>query len=349
MSEVRQRRARVNGVELDVNEAGRQGDPLIVLAHGFPESAYSWRHQLLPLAAAGYHVIAPDQRGYAGSTRPAAVSDYGIEQLTGDLLGLVDQAGHEQAIFVGHDWGALIVWDLARLYPERVRAVVGVSVPFTYWPLPPTQLFKMAMGDRFFYMLYFQEVGPADEEMGRNPHTTLRNTLWGASGDAYESMLARSEGPQAAGRGNRMARCHATCAGDTAGLGHRSRRAALRRQFTRSGFFGPISYYRNLDANYELVKDLPPSRLTMPSYFIGGSKDFVVTRGEAPINAMPELLPGFRGSTIIEGAGTGPAGAAAAISTARSLRSCRRCPDWPWVSEGRGRRRGRRGRWLVGR
>ena len=168
---IRHRIAAVNGVELAVLEAGNPGTPPIVLSHGFPESAWSWRHQLPTLAAAGYHVIAPDQRGYGGSSCPTEVAAYGIDALCDDLLGLVDETGHDQAVFVGHDWGALIVWDLARLHPERVRAVAGVSVPFTFWPARPTEFLRAVMGDRFFYILYFQEVGPAERgARGRPAH-----------------------------------------------------------------------------------------------------------------------------------------------------------------------------------
>ena len=193
MAEIRQREAHVNGVVLQVTEAGERGNPVIILSHGFPEGAYSWRYQMEPLADAGYHVIAPDQRGYGYSSVPANVTDYGIEQLTGDLLALVDETGQSQATFVGHDWGALIVWDVARLYPERVTAVIGVSVPFTDWPMRPTDLFRAIYGDRYFYMLYFQEVGPAETEMAVDAYRTMRNTLWGGSGEAYDG-LARPDG-----------------------------------------------------------------------------------------------------------------------------------------------------------
>lgn len=303
MVEVRQRTAEVNGVSLRVTEAGTPGNPLVILAHGFPEGAYSWRHQMQPLAAAGYHVIAPDQRGYGHSSAPKNVTDYGIEQLTGDLIALVDQVGHDKAVFVGHDWGALIVWDLARLHPERVSTVVGVSVPFTNWPMKPTDLFKALKGDRFFYMLYFQQVGPADEEMGRDPRLTLRNTLWGASGDAYAEMEARAAGPQPPAEGTGWLDVMPTAPERLPSWLSEADVDHYAAEFTASGFFGPISYYRNLDANYERVKDLPPGRLTMPSYFIGGDRDFVVTRNMGAVKAMPGLLPGYVGYALIEGAG----------------------------------------------
>jgi pimeloyl-ACP methyl ester carboxylesterase len=298
-SEIRTRTANVNGVSLAVTEAGRAGDPLIVLSHGFPEGAYSWRHQLEPLAAAGYHVIVPDQRGYGHSTVPKNVTDYGIDELTGDLIALIDQAGHEQAIMVGHDWGALIVWDMARIHPERVKAVVGVSVPFTNWPMRPTELFKALMGDRFFYMLYFQQVGPAETEMGRDPHATMRATLWGASGDNYSDEIGPLPPAEGTGWLDIMPAAPAQLPAwlTEADVKHYGD------QFAHSGFFGPISYYRNLDANYDRVKDLSPSRLTMPSFFIGGNRDFVVTRNTAAVEAMPTLLPGYRGQVILDGPG----------------------------------------------
>ncbi len=303
MSEIRHREAHVNGVVLQVTEAGESGNPVIILSHGFPEGAYSWRYQMEPLADAGYHVIAPDQRGYGYSSVPTNVTDYGIKQLTGDLLALVDETGQSQATFVGHDWGALIVWDLARLYPERVKSVIGVSVPFTDWPMRPTDLFRSLYGDRYFYMLYFQEVGPAETEMAVNPYRTMRNTLWGGSGDAYDGLAARAGEPlpPAAGTGwlDQMADAPTELPAwlPEADIRHYAD------QFAHSGFFGPISYYRNLDANFDLVHDLPTTRLTMPSWFIGGSKDFVVSRTAASIKAMASLLPGYRGWSLIDGAG----------------------------------------------
>ena len=125
-----------NGVALRVIEAGERGAPVVVLAHGFPELAYSWRHQIPVLAEAGYHVLAPDQRGYGGSSRPEAVEDYDIHALTGDLVGLLDDVGAQQAVFIGHDWGAMVVWHTALLHPERVRAAAGLSVP----PIPRAQV-----------------------------------------------------------------------------------------------------------------------------------------------------------------------------------------------------------------
>lgn len=299
MTEIRLRRAHVNGVTLHVAEAGDPTAPPIVLSHGFPEGSYSWRHQMIPLAEAGYHVIAPDQRGYGQSDCPSEVSDYGIRELTGDLAALLDETGHQTATFVGHDWGALIVWEMARLHTDRVNAVVGVSVPQVQWPGPPTQLMRMVYGDRFFYMLYFQEVGPAEAELGRDPRDTMSKILWGASGEGFGGMP--SELPPMEGTG------FLTNSPTPPPLpwswlteADLDRYAA---DFTRSGFFGPVSYYRNLDANYEILKAFGPEHVSMPSYFIGGAQDPVLIMDSTGVERMQNTLPDFRGATMIEGAG----------------------------------------------
>jgi pimeloyl-ACP methyl ester carboxylesterase len=202
-------------------------------------------------------------------------------------------------VVVGHDWGALIAWDMARLMPERLRAVVGVSVPLTLWPMKPTELFKALMGDRFFYMLYFQQVGPAETEMGSDPYATMRATLWGASGDAYTDEIGPLPPAEGTGWMDIMPKAPDVLPAwlTEADVQHYAA------QFGQSGFFGPISYYRNLDANYERTKDLPPSRITMPSFFIGGTKDFVVTRNMASVDNMDTVLPDYRGRVLLEGAG----------------------------------------------
>jgi pimeloyl-ACP methyl ester carboxylesterase len=291
---VRNRRTAVNGVELDLLESGDPDAPPVILSHGFPETSWSWRHQLPVLADAGFHAMAPDQRGYAGSSRPERVEDYGIESLCGDLIALVDETGHEQAVFVGHDWGAIIVWDLARLHPERVRAVVGVSVPFTFWPGRPTEVLRVLMGDRFFYILYFQPVGPAEAELEADTRDTMAKVLWGGSGEGFR---APTELPPAEGTG------FLTRAADPPPLpwswlteDDLDRYAAA---FARSGFFGPVSYYRNLDANYDLLADRAPSLLTMPSGYISGDKDPVLAMTGGAHDRMAVELPGYRGQTLL--------------------------------------------------
>ena len=193
----------VNGIELDVVEAGDPSGPAIVLAHGFPESSHSWRHQIEPLVAAGYHVLAPDQRGYGRSSAPTDVSAYGIEHLGGDLLGLLDATGHDDAVFVGHDWGALLVWDLARIHPDRVRAVINVSVPYTEWPAPPTEVFKAASGRPLLLHPVLPGGRPGRDRRWRSTSSAPCARCCGrppATGSRSTAAAA------AAGRGHRVAR-----------------------------------------------------------------------------------------------------------------------------------------------
>ena len=150
-------------ISLAVYEAG--SGPAVVFCHGFPELAYSWRHQLPAVAAAGFRAIAPDQRGYGGSTAPAAVTDYGISELTGDLVGLLDALRIDRAIFVGHDWGGFIAWAMPVMYPERTAGVIGVCTP--YIAFPPLAVMRALVGgkDERFYILWFQEPGRAETVM----------------------------------------------------------------------------------------------------------------------------------------------------------------------------------------
>jgi len=299
-------RIATNGVELDVHTAGDPANPTVLLCHGFPELAYSWRHQMVPLADAGYHVVAPDQRGYGESSAPQDVEAYGIRQLTGDLVGLLDHFGKDDAVWVGHDWGALIVWDGARLHSERVRAVMGVSVPFVQWPAKPTDLFRALYTDRFFYMLYFQAVGPAERELDADPRTTMAAVLYGASGDATTSREPVTELPPMEGTG------FLTMMPTPPPLPYPGPEGPWLTQadldvytagFAGSGFFGPVSYYRNLDANFDVMSTYGPDAVTMPSGFICGDIDPVRQMDLDGIARMQSTLPDFRGGTLIEGAG----------------------------------------------
>src|SRR5215813_9839955 len=178
-----------NGIRLRIAEEGR--GPLVLLLHGWPESWYSWRHQLPALAAAGYHAVAPDMRGYGGTSRPDAVDAYDILDLTGDVLGLMDALGEARAVLVGHDWGAPVVWNLALRAPERVRGVVGMSVPFTARSSrPPTEIWRHLFKDNWFYILYFQEPGIADADLSRDPATTLRRLMAAVSGEIPSGSLS---------------------------------------------------------------------------------------------------------------------------------------------------------------
>jgi len=243
-------------------------------------------------------VLAPDQRGYGRSSHPEAIEAYDIEHLTGDLLALLDDIGEERAVFVGHDWGAMVVWNLALLAPGRVAGVVGMSVPFVpRGPMPPTQIFRQVVGDSFFYMLYFQEPGVADADLGRDPATTMRRMLGG--------LATASADPDAVA---------SAMTGDDRGFVERlpepDRLPEWLRQdeldhyvseFTRTGFTGGINWYRNLDRNWALTERLADAKVTMPSLFVAGDLDPVLVM--MPAAVMDGWLDDHRGTVIVDGAG----------------------------------------------
>ncbi len=294
----RERRVATNGIELHLVEAGPDDGFPVVLAHGFPELAYSWRHQIPALADAGYHVLAPDQRGYGRSDRPEAIEDYDIHHLTDDLLGVLDDVGAERAVFVGHDWGAMVVGQMAMLHPERVAGVMTMSVPLLpRGPMKPIEMMRAVFGDSFFYILYFQEPGVADADLGADPAETMTRMLAGltipADGGADVAGLANPDGR---GFVDRLPKPD----GLPAWLSQEELDHYIA-EFTRTGFTGGINWYRNFDRSWETTPQLDGVKLSVPSAFITGSQDPV--RLMSPEAIMDEHVTDHRGSTIVEGAG----------------------------------------------
>jgi len=301
MVEVTHRQVATNGISLHVAEAG--SGPAVLLCHGFPECWYSWRHQIDDLVEAGYRVLVPDQRGYGRSDAPDRVEDYDIFHLVGDLVGLLDTAEVEDAVVIGHDWGAIAAWHAALFRPDRFRAVAGLSVPCARRPAAaPMHIFRDAFGDRFSYMLWFQEVGPAEAELDADVRETVWRTLGAMtrSDDAAEELVRVASLPADAGwfamLGERPEKLPEWLDGsdvdvfaDTLGAG---------------GFRGPLNWYRNLDRNWELTSPWQGAKVTVPALFVGGSADPVVSMMMAPaVQALPEVVPGLRDSVIIDGAG----------------------------------------------
>jgi pimeloyl-ACP methyl ester carboxylesterase len=178
---VRHRYVDARGLRMHIAEAGT--GPLVLLLHGFPECWYSWRHQLTALAQAGYHAVAPDQRGYCRTGGPDAADEYTILHLTGDVIALMDALGEPRAVVTGHDWGAPVAWHTALLRPDRVRGVIGLSVPYRpRGSSPPIAAMRSMLGDGF-YMIYFQQPGVADAELAADPRQTFTRLLYSASGD----------------------------------------------------------------------------------------------------------------------------------------------------------------------
>jgi len=290
-----------NGIELHVASAGPQDGRPVVLCHGFPELWYSWRHQLVALAEAGYRVLAPDMRGYGDSSRPGAVEDYGSDKLTGDLCGLLDHYGYDEAAFVGHDWGALVLWEMGRLHPQRVSSLFNMSVPFSQSPGPPTETLGMIFEGKFFYITYFQPVGPAEAELESDPRHFLRTILYAAGGEAMtQGNALLVDFPS---EGTRFIDTLTPAPATLPPWLTEDDVDVYAAAYEKSGFFGPVSYYRNMDANWERSKDIPPSVYTMPVGFLTGSLDAVASMLPGAVEAMAGLLPDFRGGTTVEGVG----------------------------------------------
>ncbi len=243
------------------------------------------------LGDAGYRAFAPDLRGYGGSSAPKEVADYGSDKLTGDLCGLLDHYGYEKAAFSGHDWGAMVVWEMGRLHPERVSSIYAMSVPYSSAPGPPTEIFRHIFGDKFFYMLYFQDVGPAEAEFDENPRLYVRTMLYSAGGEGM------AKGPALLGdapaKGTRFLDILQPAPDTLPAWLTEDDVDVYTEGLTRSGLFGPLSFYRNLDANWGRSKDLPASLYTMPTGFLTGSLDPVVIMQPNGIDAHEGAASGL--------------------------------------------------------
>jgi pimeloyl-ACP methyl ester carboxylesterase len=287
----------VNGVSLRVLEAGPPDGPLVILAHGFPELAFSWRHQIPALAAAGYHVLAPDQRGYGGSSRPDAVESYDIAALTGDLVGLIDLAQAQRAAIVGHDWGAVVAWSMPLLHPDRVAAVAGLSVPPMPRPrTPPTEAFRRIFGDNFFYILYFQQAGIADADLAADPRRTMRRMLTGMGTIGDEASALRMLAPGPEGLVERLS--------EPDGLPEWLSSGDLDTyvaEFTRTGFTGALNWYRNFDRNWQIMARPAAATIAAPGLFIGGTEDPVLRF--TAVDRAGEVAKGQYRQVMLDGAG----------------------------------------------
>lgn len=254
----------VNGVELEVFEAGRQnfGNP-IVLCHEWPGHASSWWHQVPALVAAGYHVIVPNQRGYGNSSRPAEVTDYDIEHLSGDLVALLDHYGYEDATFVGHDWGAFVVWGLTLLHPNRVNKLINLSLPYQErGEMPWIEFLEQVLGEDYYFVHFNRQPGVADAVFDANTFQFLRNLY-----RKNEPVKA----PQPGMALLNLAR-EVTPLGDPVLTD--GELAVLVSAFETSGFTGGINWYRNLDRNWRLLADVDPI-IHQPTLMIYGDRDVI--------------------------------------------------------------------------
>ena len=285
----------VNGIELYVAEQGH--GPLVVLCHGWPELSYSWRHQIPAIAAAGFHVVAPDMRGFGRSSAPPDVRDYTIFHNVGDMVGLVTALGEKQAVIVGHDWGAPVAWHAAMFRPDMFTKVAGLSVPppFRGRALPLETL--RSNGITNFYWQYFQPPGVAEAEFERDVMATMRIVLAGRgfSDPTAHQFVEEGKGFLYGGDPSRLLPNWLT----EADL------ATFAEIYRKSGFRGGLNWYRNIDRNWELTAPWQGAQIRQPSLFIAGSKDGVITGliGAKQVKEMERVLPNLKQKLILEGAG----------------------------------------------
>ena len=279
------RTIRTNGIDMAVHEAGPADGFPVVLCHGFPELAYSWRHQLPALAAAGYRAIAPDQRGYGGTSRPKAIEDYDIVHLTDDLAGLLDAMAIDKAVFCGHDWGGLVVWQMALRHPRRVAGVIGVNTPFLpRGPMDPIAMFRAVFGDNM-YIVYFQKPGEADRVLAADVGKTFRFFMRKNAATAAEYATRPKEQ-------RNLELVHALQSDESRWQGEvllaPDELQVFVETFSRTGFTGGINWYRNFTRNWELSDDLK-QHVAAPSLMIMAEDDVVLTPAMA--EGMERFVP----------------------------------------------------------
>jgi len=294
MSEFAHRLVQTNGIRMHYVEAG-QG-PLVLLCHGFPESWYSWRHQIRALAAAGFRVIAPDLRGYGQSDRPTAVEDYDIFQLTGDLVGLLNALGGQPVVIAGHDWGAWVTQYAAMLRPDLFRAVVLLSVPFLpRSPISPSEWERQQYPGKIFYQQIFRAPG-SERIFEADVRGMLLNILYYASGEPTPAMRWNYvTDPKAPPPVTPPAPRPAWLRDEDLDF--------FAAEFTRSGFAGPLNYYRNVDRNWSLTPFLDGARILQPTLFVAGECDVVMEFWKAEFDAMETTVPKLTRKIVLPGVG----------------------------------------------
>ncbi|KOV74055.1 MULTISPECIES: alpha/beta fold hydrolase [unclassified Streptomyces] len=297
----KRKRIFTNGVELSVIDKGT--GPVVLLLHGFPETAYSWRHQIDPLVESGYRVIAPDLRGFGESSRPASVDAYSIAHYVGDIVGLITSTGEQSVAVIGHDWGGQCAWDLATMRPDLVRAVMGISAP----PGRGEESFVKASEKMFdpeegtFYLTYFQEPGVVDAEFDQDVRRTLSRMLYGLSGDnpaddvmtrflvrPGERMIDRWEDPEEL----------------PSWLTEEDLEIYVR-AYQSHGFTSGLNFYRNLDRNWEITAPFHGMRLPMPAMLLLGEHDVVLDMPgvQEALPVLSKLHANFREPVIVQGSG----------------------------------------------
>lgn len=291
--------AQINGIHTHWVEQG-EGLP-VVLCHGFPHLWFSWHRQITALAAAGYRVIAPDMRGMGQTEAPPDAADYGVDSITGDLLGLMDHLGLERAVFAGLDFGAFAVYDLAHLHPERVLAVIGLENPAApHNPdVPPLTEYAEMAKKHFLHIDYFRPVGPADRDLGAEPRQFLQKVFWALSGEG--DYFATWKYPPTATYIEAMDEAPPLPWPWLSELEFEF----FHSEYARSGFTGGLNWYRSMDLKWQQRKPLEGQQSKVPAYFLGSEHDVDLEafHGDDPISLMRQQFPDLRRVEMIPGAG----------------------------------------------
>lgn len=288
---------KANTIDMRYAEIG--SGPLVLFCHGWPESWYSWRHQLTAVSAAGYRCVAPDMRGYGGTEAPEPIDQYSLFNLVGDMAELVKGLGETRAVIVGHDWGAPVAWHAALWRPDLFPAVAAMSVPYA----PPGYIDILSALDKLgihdFYLQYFQKPGVAEAELHRDIRGALRRLYYAASGDFAEQGKGFARLTTGTLLGNTVDPSTLPAWLEEKDLDYYAQ------EFARAGFRGGLNWYRNLRRNWELSGPWRGQPIRQPSLFIAGSRDGVLRfpAAQAQLDAYPKTLPGLVGSHILEGAG----------------------------------------------
>ncbi|OWJ94982.1 alpha/beta hydrolase [Pseudomonas sp. A46] len=275
----------LNGIHLNIHVAGPETGRPVWLLHGFPECWHSWREQIPVLVAAGYRVFVPEMRGYGASSAPAAVEDYRLLALCGDIQAALDAFGHERACVVGHDWGAVVAWHLALLEPVRIQALATLSVPFAGRPRRPAiEILRKVHAGHFNYILYFQEPGVAERELDADIDRTLLAFMQGGNADAL--FLAPRPADSRLLDGLPAATLPDWCSPEDF--------AQYRKAFAGRGFRGALNWYRNFERNWQDTEALVGRKVEQPTLFIIGARDPVATLEAFTLERMPLQVPDLR-------------------------------------------------------
>jgi pimeloyl-ACP methyl ester carboxylesterase len=299
LSEFSHRFVNTNGIRMHVAEAG-EGYP-VVMCHGFPELWYSWRHQMRALASAGLRAIAPDQRGYGDTGGPQPIEAYTQREIVADLVGMLDAMGIEKCVVVGHDWGGFVAWNAALMAPARIERVIALNTPFfPRTPIKPMDFIRAMAASNFNYIVYFQEPGVAEEELGRDVRRSLGSfyqggeLIKGADFDELRKLPSGVLGPAGGGVLDHLPDLpHGSFLSD-------EDFEVFVRAFEKSGFRRPLNWYRNIDRNWEESAGLP-AQVSQPALMITAELDIVLRPEMA--NGMQTWVPNLRKTVLIEGSG----------------------------------------------